>query len=171
MKKIFVIEPNNRISWKNYFAHPFFKENNEEDYLDKIEFDLGENLKDNEILKCFVYTDKNTGKKFFVKQYLKNFCENKNNIEVFKHAIYNAKSLKNNKHSLKFKNAQILKNYYYIEYEFIEGEILTEYLKKNVFDEQELRKKIQDFYYKLINEIDLKRIFFFSINNRFNFNR
>ena len=160
MKKIFVIEPKNRISWSNYFDHPFFKENNEEDYPDKIEFDLGENLKDNKFLNCFVYTDKNTGKKFFVKQYLKNFCENKNNIEIFKKAILYAKSLKNNKHSLKFKNAKTLKDYYYFEYEFIEGEILTEYLKKNVFDEQELRKKIQDFYYKLINEIDIKNISF-----------
>ena len=160
MKKIFVIEPKNRISWSNYFDHPFFKENNEEDYPDKIEFDLGENLKDNKYFNCFVYTDKNTGKKwkkFFVKQYLKNFCEK---AKLFKQAFYNANSLKNNKHSLKFKSIKSKKDYCYIEYEFIEGEILTEYLKKNVFDEQELRKKIQDFYYKLINEIDIKKISF-----------
>ena len=157
MKKIFVIEPKNRISWSNYFDHPFFKENNEEDYPNKIEFDLGENLKDNKYFNCFVYTDKNTGKKFFVKQYLKNFCEK---AKSFKQAFYNANSLKNNKHSLKFKSIKSKKDYCYIEYEFIEGEILTEYLKKNVFDEQELRKKIQDFYYKLINEIEIKNISF-----------
>ena len=162
LKKIFVLEPKQRINWNSYFKHPFFQQNDkeEEDYLDKEDFDLGENLKDNQYLKCFISTDKNTGKKILVKQYSKKFCESSLHIKSFSQAVRNADSLKNNKNSLKYKKIKKLKDYCYIEYEYVEGEILTEYLKNKVFDEEKLKTKIQDFYYNLINEIEMKHIIF-----------
>ena len=53
LDKIFEIDEKKRISWNNYFQHEFFVENNKEFYLDIKEFDLGDNLKNNEHFSCF----------------------------------------------------------------------------------------------------------------------
>ena len=94
IEKMLVIEPNNRISWEEYFEHPFFK------YSSISEFQTGIY---NNNYKCFTadYNSNNKNnniKKVLIKSYKKNFLsddiynkeyelftnENKNNINVLK---------------------------------------------------------------------------------------
>ena len=158
LDKIFEIDEKNRISWNNYFQHPFFVENNEEFYLDIKEFDLGDNLQNNGIFSCFTAINKNSNEKVLVKKYNNLFCQN--NFNLFKDSIQHSNDLKNNKFSLNLKHFFEKDGFWFIEYEFVDGQLLSNYLKNNSFNEKELQSKIQIFFSNLINEIDIKNIYF-----------
>ena len=158
LDKIFEVDAQKRISWNDYFKHRFFDEFNEEDYKNIKEFDLGDNLKNNENFSCFTAINKKRNEKVLVKKYNIFFCEKK--IGLFKKSFQNFLDLKNNKNSLNFINFYKKGDYYYIEYKFVDGEILSNYIKNKSFNEKDLQSKIQNFSSNLINEIDIKKISF-----------
>ncbi len=158
LDKIFEVDPQRRISWNDYFKHRFFDEFNQENYKNKKEFDLGDNLKNNENFSCFTAINKKSNEKVLVKKYNIFFCQKY--IGLFKNSFQNCSDLKNNENSLNFLNIYIKGDYYYIEYKFVDGEILSNYIKNKSFNEKDLQSKIQKFSSNLINEIDIKKINF-----------
>ena len=158
LDKIFEVDPQRRISWNDYFKHRFFDEFNQENYKNKKEFDLGDNLKNNENFSCFTAINKKSNEKVLVKKYNIFFCQK--NIGLFKNSFQNCSDLKNNENSLNFLNIYMKGDYYYIEYKFVEGQILSNYIKNKSFNEKDLQSKIQKFSSNLINEIDIKKINF-----------
>ena len=119
LSKIFVIDPKNRISWENYFKHPFFSDNNEK----KIENNKEDNNNSNNIDKynnsrykniqkfdsgyedenysCFICEDKKTGQKLFVKKYNQKMVNNNN---IFRKIINNSIQFKQLQKSLQYIN-------------------------------------------------------------------
>ena len=158
LDKIFEVDAKKRISWNDYFQHEFFDDNNKEIYKDIKEFDLGDNLKNNEFFSCFTAINKRRNEKVLVKKYNCLFC--KNNSILFKQSIERSLELKNNKFSLKFNNFYKKGDYWFFEYDFVEGELLSNYIKKHSFNEKDLRLKIQIFFFIFINEINMKNIYF-----------
>ena len=191
LSKIFVIDPKNRISWENYFKHPFFSDNNEK----KIENNKEDNNNSNNIDKynnsrykniqkfdsgyedenysCFICEDKKTGQKLFVKKYNQKMVNNNN---IFRKIINNSIQFKQLQKSLQYINDYNENEFIYVEYSFIEGEILLNYIKKNNITEKELIKMNKSFYEDVlifieINEINLDFFSLYSIfvnkNNEF----
>ena len=136
LDKIFEVDAKKRISWNDYFLHEFFDDNNKEIYKDIKEFDLGDNLKNNEFFSCFTAINKRRNEKVLVKKYNCLFC--KNNSILFKQSIQRSLELKNNKFSLKFNNFYKKGDYWFFEYDFVEGELLSNYIKKHSFNEKDL---------------------------------
>ena len=158
LDKIFEVDPNKRISWNKYFEHEFFEEDNKEYYKNIKEFDLGDNLKNNENFSCFVAINKRRNEKVLVKKYNAFFCQK--NSFLFKSSIQKSLDLKNNESSLNFKSFYKKGEFWFFEYDFVEGELLSNYIKKKSFNEKDLRLKTQKFFENLINEIDIKKINF-----------
>ena len=158
LDKIFEVVPNKRISWNKYFEHEFFEEDNKEYYKNVKEFDLGDNLKNNKNFSCFVAINKRRNEKVLVKKYNAVFCQN--NSFLFKSSIQKSLELKNNESSLNFKSFYKKGDFWFFEYDFVEGELLSNYIKKKSFNEKDLRLKTQKFFENLINEIDIKKIIF-----------
>ena len=145
LSKIFVIDPKERISWENYFKHPFFSDNNDK----KIENNKEDNNNSNNIDKynnsrykniekfdsgyedenysCFICEDKKTGQKLFVKKYNQKMVNNNN---IFRKIINNSIQFKQLQKSLQYINDYNENGFIYVEYSFIEGEILLNYIKK-----------------------------------------
>ena len=158
LDKIFEIDAQKRISWNQYFQHPFFGENNVEFYSDVKDFDLGDNLNNNENFSCFTAFNKKRNEKVLVKKYNYFFCHKNKNL--FINAFQNCLELKDNRSSLKNKGCYKKGDFWFFEYDFEEGELLSNYIKKNSFDEKDLQKKIQTFSLNLINFISIKKINF-----------
>ena len=150
--QLLVVDPNKRISWKQYFTHPFFgnttlnleideqEENNEQKLVDQYtmisKFNTG--LEDNEYYKCYICKDKKNDKKVFIKQY-SNIYVNKFS-EQYKKEIELFKTFKNNNKVLKYLDNFSEDDKSYIIFEFAEGEILEVYLKNNEFTEEQIQK-------------------------------
>jgi serine/threonine protein kinase len=61
--------PNDRISWNDYFYHPFFMGNNIKERYEKIsDFDLGFNC-DKDLLQCYIAQDNKYNLKVLIKSY------------------------------------------------------------------------------------------------------
>ncbi len=192
--KIFVIEPKKRITWDEYFNHPFFSENNDKK-IENIKEDNNNNNSNNvnkfdntrykniekfdsgyedENYSCFICEDKKNGQKLFVKKYNQKMVNNNN--KIFKKIINNSIQFKQLQKSLQYINDYIENGFIYVEYSFIEGEILLNYIKKNNITEKELIKMNKSFYEDIllfieINDINLDFFSLYSIfvnkNNEF----
>jgi hypothetical protein len=173
--KIFKINPNERITWENYFKHPFF--NNEDDikknkiennknerYKNIVKFDSG--YEDNNY-SCFICEDILTGQKIIVKKYdLK--LVNKFN-KIFRKIINISIQFKQLQKALQYIKDYEEKGFLYIEYSFVEGEILLNYIKKNNdINEKKLGEMNRIFYEDVLlfteyNEINIDFYSIYSI--------
>ena len=154
--KLLVVDPKKRITWKEYFTHPFFgnntlileideqEENIEQKLLDQYTmlstFNTG--LQENEYYKCCIYKDKKNNKQVFIKQYSNVYvnkfpAQYKKEIELFK-------TFKNNNKVLKYIDNFSEDDKSYIIFEFVEGQILEVYLRNNEFTEDQIQKFNKD---------------------------
>ena len=87
LDKIFVLDPTKRISWEEYFNHPFFingnKEKNKIQYEKISDFDLGYdyNIKEKDLFYCYIAKDNKTGKNVLIKSYREDLIDD--NKELF----------------------------------------------------------------------------------------
>ena len=206
LNKLLIIEPEKRISWDNYFKHPFFKvgsnkqnnnssdhtlnendektnnnnnKNNENKYNNnnnkkddirckgnlKIikEFNYGIDIPD---FKIYIGKQLSTNKLFYIKQYSNSFSKIHNKDIQYEITISNL--FQDNLHALQYYQTEYDDNYTYMLYDYIEGESLKEYIKKNDIDENKIKKMNLEFYENIIIFLSVNPIHF-NILSLYNF--
>ena len=147
--KLLIVDKNERISWEDYFQHPFFK-------LSSLnEFDFGiknDNLK---YYKAKYKDDENNFKNVIIKAMKNNNLDNN-----FYYEDYQQFSIfKNNKNVLRLHSTKQLKDknekqIIYLIFECEENyKSLGEYCKEHNFEEKEIQKFIKDFY-EIFKKVD-----------------
>ena len=150
--RLLVVDPRERITWKDYFAHPFF--GNTPRYIEvpeqeeKIDNELlkqytvisafNTGLKENEYYKCYICKDVNKNTKVFMKKY-SNLYVNKFPYQ-YKKEIDLFKTFENNNKVLKYLDSFSEGEKSYVIFEYQEGQILDLYLKNNDFTEEQIQK-------------------------------
>ena len=150
--RLLVVDPRKRITWKDYFAHPFFgntpryKEVPEQE--EKIDNELlkqytvisafNTGLKENEYYKCYICKDVNKNTQVFMKEY-SNLYVNKFPYQ-YKKEIDLFKTFGNNNKVLKYLDSFSEGEKSYVIFEYQEGQILDLYLKNNDFTEEQIQK-------------------------------
>ena len=150
--RLLVVDPRERITWKDYFAHPFF--GNTPRYIEvpeqeeKIDNELlkqytvisafNTGLKENEYYKCYICKDVNKNTQVFMKEYSNLYVNKfpyqyKNQIDLFK-------TFGNNNKVLKYLDSFSEGEKSYVIFEYQEGQILDLYLKNNDFTEEQIQK-------------------------------
>ena len=145
--RLLVVDPKKRITWKDYFAHPFF--GNTPRYIEvpeqeeKIDNELlkqytvisafNTGLKENEYYKCYICKDVNKNTQVFMKEYSKFPDQYKKEIDLFK-------TFGNNNKVLKYLDSFSEEEKSYVIFEYQEGQILDLYLKNNDFTEEQIQK-------------------------------
>ena len=205
LNKLLVIEPEKRITWDEYFKHPFFKEGNNNNNNNKVndisnnslngnkekknnnnnsnnnnnnknddlrikgkykiikEFNNGIDIPD---FKIYIGKEISSNKLYYIKQYSLSFTK-KYNKEI-QYEITLSNIFQDNQHSLQYYLTEYDDKYCYMLYDYIEGESLKEYIKKNDIDEQKLRKMNLDFYENIIIFLSVNPIHF-NILSLYNF--
>ena len=150
--RLLVVDPRKRITWKDYFAHPFF--GNTPRYIEvpeqeeKIDNELlkqytvisafNTGLKENEYYKCYICKDVNKNTQVFMKEY-SNLYVNKF-PDQYKKEIDLFKTFGNNNKVLKYLDSFSEGEKSYVIFEYQEGQILDLYLKNNDFTEEQIQK-------------------------------
>ena len=150
--RLLVVDPKKRITWKDYFAHPFF--GNTPRYIEvpeqeeKIDNELlkqytvisafNTGLKENEYYKCYICKDVNKNTQVFMKEY-SNLYVNKFPYQ-YKKEIDLFKTFENNNKVLKYLDSFSEGEKSYVIFEYQEGQILDLYLKNNDFTEEQIQK-------------------------------
>ena len=150
--RLLVVDPKKRITWKDYFAHPFF--GNTPRYIEvpeqeeKIDNELlkqytvisafNTGLKENEYYKCYICKDVNKNTQVFMKEY-SNLYVNKFTYQYNKE-IDLFKTFGNNNKVLKYLDSFSEGEKSYVIFEYQEGQILDLYLKNNDFTEEQIQK-------------------------------
>ena len=170
LNKIFVLDPKKRISWEEYFNHPFWKETTKEkkSQYEKIsDIDLGYNynIKEKDLFWCFLAKDNKSEKNVLIKSYREDLIE-KNN-ELFEEELNLFKSFKGNKRVLNLLEAKKENNRFIMIFEYIESESVINYMNKNEINEKFIRKFNQILYNEvfMFNESNLSPFIFISIHN------
>ena len=150
--RLLVVDPRKRITWKDYFAHPFF--GNTPRYIEvpeqeeKIDNELlkqytvisafNTGLKENEYYKCYICKDVNKNTQVFMKEY-SNLYVNKF-PDQYKKEIDLFKTFGKNNKVLKYLDSFSEGEKSYVIFEYQEGQILDLYLKNNDFTEEQIQK-------------------------------
>ena len=150
--RLLVVDPKKRITWKDYFAHPFF--GNTPRYIEvpeqeeKIDNELlkqytvisafNTGLKENEYYKCYICKDVNKNTQVFMKEY-SNLYVNKF-PDQYKKEIDLFKTFGKNNKVLKYLDSFSEGEKSYVIFEYQEGQILDLYLKNNDFTEEQIQK-------------------------------
>ena len=174
INKLLVEDPINRLSWKEYFEHPFFKtEEERNEILKKIKEEEGKNnLTDNQNIKyivndniyihvrdfdtglnnnsykCVIAKDtKNNNKLVLIKIYSKEFVTS--HFSLFNLECHLFRTFLKNNNVLQLINIQKDDTNYYLKFNFIDCTILPNYMIAHEFNEN----KIQIFNKELIENI------------------
>ena len=180
INKLLVIDPKKRLTWKDYFNHPFFggedlknKINIKEitnkaneinigkgkRYVYQSDFDVGFK---NGYFKCCIAYDKKNDKKVLIKSYQKDFVES--HEFQFKMEYHLMRTFKKNENFLELINIDNQDDYHLV-FDFIDCEILPVYMSKNEFDENKIQILNKELIEKVFNysEIYLKPFIFISL--------
>ena len=173
LNKLFVVDPKKRISWAEYFEHPFFKvaknENNEkQSQYEKIsDFDLGYdyNKKEKDLFYCYIAKDNQSGNKVLVKSYKENFMEKNNQIFGMEIALF--KAFKGNQTVLNLINIVKENHRFNMIFEYIDSEFLIKYSKDNEIREKHIKKFNKILYNEvfIFNECNFLPFIFISMHN------
>ena len=176
INKLLVEDPEKRLSWEEYFNHPFFASDDQTSktssgpnnvtknlrYKFIKEFDVGFK---SDLYKCFIAFDIKKNKQVFIKSYNKDFT--KAHEIYFKTEYELSKAFKGNEQVLQ------LINIYYEEankttnlvYNYVDIEILPNYLTHHDLTEKEIRVINKDLFEKIFifNECNFKSFIFISV--------
>ena len=160
--KLLQEDQNKRLSWDEYFQHPFFakesqlntlnilnnKTNKGNRYLFIKDFDVGFK---SEYFKCYIALDQKRNRNVLVKSYNKDFINQ--HLLYFKKECKLINAFKGNEYVLQLVNIEYENNYANLIYKYIDSEILSNYITHHNITEEILQK---------INNILLKKIFLFN---------
>ena len=170
LNKIFVLDPKKRISWEEYFNHPFWKETaqeNKSQYEKISDIDLGYNYnnKEKDLFRFFLAKDNKNEKNVLIKSYREDLLE-KNN-QLFEEELNLFKSFKGNQRVLNLIEAKKENNRFNMIFEYKEIESVTNFMKKSEIDEKFIKKFNQILYNEvfMFNESNLSPFIFISLHN------
>ena len=176
INKLLVEDPEKRLSWEEYFNHPFFASDeqtsttsstpnnitNNTRYQILKEFDVGFK---NDLYKCYIAFDIKKNKKVFIKSYSKEFT--KAHEMYFKTEYELSKAFKGNEKVLQLINiySEDNKKTTNLVYHYLDVEILSNYLTYNDLTEKELREINKDLFENIFifNECNFKSFIFISV--------
>ena len=175
INKLLVEDPDKRLSWEEYFNHPFFAKeeivsttsnvNNlikNERYSYIKDFDLGFK---NDSYKCYIAKDLKKNKNVIIKSYKMDFI--KSHEIYFKTEYDLSKAFKGNErvlHLINIYNDEKEKTTNLV-YNYIDSEILSNYITHHEFTEKELQKLNKDLFENIFvfNDCNFKSFIFISI--------
>ena len=190
LNKLLTVEPEKRISWDQYFIHPFFHQynndnkninnkvdnvktnkgnvqeknnNNSLGFIITKEFSYGINLTN---LKIFIGKIINSNTLVYIKQFPLDFF-NKHKKEI-QNEINISNLFKDIPYSLQYHSTEYDDRNAYMLFNYIEGQSLKEYCKNNEISEVTIQKMNHDFYENVIIFIDVN-IIQFNILSLYNF--
>ena len=169
LDKIFVMDPDKRISWDAYFNHPFFinEEKNKIQYEKISDFDLGYdyNIKEKDLFYCYIAKDKKTEKKVLIKSYREDLVDKYK--DLFSKELDLFEKFKTNNRVLKLIETNKENNRFNMVYEYIEAQSLINYKKNNEINENNIKIFNKILYYEIFmfNESNLLPFSFISLHS------
>ena len=165
LNRLLVMDPKKRISWNDYFNHPFFMKNSpqkEEQYTKISDFNVGFEF-DKDAFQCYIANDKKTNKKVIIKSYKNDFFA-KNSV-VLSEEIGLLKAFNGNQNILKLLNIVNEKDRINFVFEYIDCEMLLNYIQKNNIKEKEIKRINKTLYDNVFvfNECNFLPFIFISV--------
>ena len=159
------MDPKKRISWNDYFNHPFFMKNSpqkEEQYTKISDFNVGFEF-DKDAFQCYIANDKKTNKKVIIKSYKNDFFA-KNSV-VLSEEIGLLKAFNGNQNILKLLNICNEKDRINLVFEYMDCEMLLNYIQKNNIKEKEIKRINKTLYDNVFvfNECNFLPFIFISV--------
>jgi len=142
LNKLLVMDPKKRISWDDYFNHPFFNKNNnnilKKSRYNKIsDFNLGFNY-NKDIFQCYIAEDtKNNNNSVLIKSYKDDFINQNNQLFAEEFSLF--KAFTGIKIVLKLINYYKENNRINLVFDYTKCEMLYNYSQKKEFTEKELK--------------------------------
>ena len=176
INKLLVEDPEKRLSWEEYFNHPFFALDEQISNTSSTPNNLNKNLRykfikefevgfKTDLYKCYIAFDQKKNKKVFIKSYNKSFT--KEHEVYFKTEYELAKAFKGNEKVIQLINFYNEKDNQTtnLVYNYIDLEILPSYLTHHDLTEKELKVINKDLFENIFifNECNFKSFIFISI--------
>lgn len=168
LNRLLVMNPNQRISWNDYFNHPFFQGNapqkKEIRYTKISDFNLGFNV-DKNMFECFIAKDNSKNKNVLIKSYSNELINNNNQLFSDELALF--QSFKGNQSVLKIIDLYKENNRTNLVFEYIECQSLFNYAKNKEITEKEIKKFNKTLYDNIFifNECNFLPFIFISIHS------
>ena len=168
LNRLLVMNPNQRISWNDYFNHPFFQRNdpqNQEIRYTKIsDFNLGFNV-DKNMFECFIAKDNSKNKNVLIKSYSNELINNNNQLFSDELALF--QSFKGNQSVLKLIDLYKENNRTNLVFEYIECQSLLNYAENKEITEKGLKQFNKILYDNIFifNECNFLPFIFISIHS------
>ena len=174
LNKIFVIDPKKRISWVDYFNHPFFnivnnkdneKKQNQYEKISDFDFEYNYNTKEKDLFYCYIAKDNKSGKNVLIKSYREDFME-KNN-QIFGEEIALFKAFKGNKSILTLINIVKENHRFNMIFEYVDAQFLMKFCKNKDIREKHIKKFNKILYNEIFvfNECNFLPFIFISMHN------
>ena len=176
--KLLVEDPQKRLSWEEYFNHPFFatEENNSSTNTNNTNTNAIKNkrytfIKDydigfkSDLYKCYIALDQKHNKNVLIKSYNKDYIKSH---DVYFNTEYElSKAYKGNPNIIQLINVfnDDVDNTKNLVYDYIESEILSSYITHHDFTEEEIQKMNKSLFENIFNfnECNFKSFIFVSI--------
>ena len=168
LNRLLVMNPNQRISWNDYFNHPFFQRNDPQKkeirYTKISDFNLGFNV-DKNMFECFIAKDNSKNKNVLIKSYSNELINNNNQLFSDELALF--QSFKGNQSVLKLIDLYKENNRTNLVFEYIECQSLLNYAKNNEITEKRLKQFNKILYDNIFifNECNFLPFIFISIHS------
>ena len=172
LNRLFVVDPKKRISWEEYFNHPFFKvDNNKQknqgqyEKISDVDFGYNYNIKEKDLFYCYIAKDNKIGKKVLIKSYREDLME-KNN-QLFSEEIALFKAFKGNQSVLSLINMTKENHRVNMIFEYVEAEPLMKFIQNKVIKEKHIKKFNKILYDDvfIFNECNFLPFIFISMHN------
>ena len=175
INKLLVEDPQKRLSWEEYFNHPFFdneEQSSSNNNINKIvkcsrytfikDYDIG--FKSDQY-KCYIALDQKHNKNVLIKSYNKDFIKSH---EIYFNTEYElSRAYKGNENIIQLINVfnDDKENTKNLVYDYIESEILSSYIKHHDLTEEEIQKMNKNLFEYIFNfnECNFKSFIFISI--------
>ena len=172
LNKLLVMNPNNRISWEEYFNHPFFRGNNSNlvnaencRYIKISDFKFGFNC-DKELFQCYIAQDsRSQNKKVIIKSYNSEFINNNN--QLFSEEVGLFKAFNGNQNVLKLIDFYKENNRTNLVFEYVNCEMLYFYAQTKEFSEKDIKKLNKALYENIFvfNACNFMPFIFISVHS------
>ena len=172
LNKLLVMDPQKRISWDDYFNHPFFKGNNNDlqnkqqigRYIKISDCNLGFDYNHNLFQSYIAKDTKNNNNLVLIKSYNDELININNQFFLEEFSLF--KAFAGNPNVLKLINYHKENKRTILVFEYIKFEMLYNYSKKKEFTEKEIKKINQILYNIFIyNELNCLPFIFISMHS------
>lgn len=160
--KLLTVEPEKRISWEEYFNHPFFGVT-KYTKVQKIELGIPGCSRDYE---CYLGYDNAAKRQVVIKQYSNEFISR--NSDKFAKELYLMKQFQGNKNAIQYINHYVEEEFTYVICEDITGVPFDTYIRSTNLTEADLQRINKEIYTNIIQVLFLRGLVL-DIISTFNF--